>query len=200
MNRFFKAALFGVFLLSSLYCDQVETTGDCFWIYDYVTRVPNFPKENINFLCYPDLLQNPTAFKDTIKTLAKRYKDKEVSVVAGLEARGFLFGVALAYEMDLPFVMVRKKGKLPRKTRCIKYGLEYGVDVFEIEEESIKPSDHVLIVDDLLATGGTAAAAINLIEGLGASVEEVACIFEMDNLKGRSKVPADVFSLLKVDE
>lgn len=187
-------------MINPLFSSQDDQTGECFWINDYVTRVPNFPKENINFLCYPDLLQNPKAFKDAIKTLARRYKEKEVSVIAGLEARGFLFGVALAYEMDLPFVMVRKKGKLPRKTRCIKYGLEYGVDVFEIEEESIKSSDHVLIVDDLLATGGTAAAAIHLIEELGASVEEVACIFEMDNLNGRANVPADVFSLLKVDK
>lgn len=179
---------------------EEKGTGDCFWVYDYVTRVPNFPKENINFLCYPDLLQNPPAFKDVIKTLAKRYKDQNITMIAGLEARGFVFGVALAYEMDLPFVMVRKKGKLPRKTRCVKYGLEYGVDEFEIEEESIVASDNVLIVDDLLATGGTASAAIHLIEELGAKVHEVAIIFEMDNLQGRTKVPSQVFSLLKVDE
>lgn len=175
-------------------------TGDCYWLHKQIERVPNFPKENINFLSYADLLQNPEAFKKAIKTLTERYKDQEITKIVGLEARGFVFGVALAYEMDKPFVMMRKAGKLPRKTRSVKYGLEYGKDIFELEEESILDDDNVLIVDDILATGGTAAASISLVEELGATVHEVACIFELENLQGRDKVPSDVFTLLNLEK
>ncbi|MCH9632206.1 MAG: Adenine phosphoribosyltransferase [Chlamydiae bacterium] len=175
-------------------------TGDCAWIHKHIERIPNFPKENISFLSYADLLQNPEAFKKTIKTLADRYRDQGITKIVGLEARGFVFGVALAYEMDKPFVMMRKAGKLPRKTRSIQYGLEYGKDVFELEEESIQETDKVLIVDDVLATGGTASASISLVEELGATVYEVACVFELANLYGRDKVPSEVFSLLSLEE
>jgi adenine phosphoribosyltransferase len=192
-------ALFFVVISANLFSEVTNESGEHFWICDYVTRVPDFPKKDINFLCYPNLLQNPKAFKSVIQTLAERYKEDEITAVVGLEARGFLFGVALAYEMDLPFVMIRKKGKLPRETLGMKYNLEYGVAEFEIEKESLDAQDHVLIIDDLLATGGTAQAAVKLVEELGASVHEVACIFEMGYLDGRNKVPADVFTMLKLD-
>ena len=175
-------------------------TGDCYWMYEHIEWVSNFPIENINFLSYADLLQNPEAFKKAIKTLAERYRDQDITKIVGLEARGFVFGVALAYEMNKPFVMMRKAGKLPRKTRSVQYGLEYGKDIFEIEEESILSDDCVLIVDDILATGGTARASISLVEELGATVHEMACIFELENLKGRDKVPSDVFTLLNLDK
>lgn len=170
------------------------------WICEYITRVPNFPIENLNFLCYPHLLENPAAFKKLIRSLAERYKDHDITSIVGLEARGFIFGVALAYEMEKPFIIMRKKGKLPRKTRAVSYSLEYGKDVFEIEEESIQRGDRILIVDDLLATGGTATAAIQLVETLGGQVDEVACIFELENLKGRERVPAKVFAALGIPQ
>lgn len=170
------------------------------WIADYVTRVADFPIPKINFLCYPNLLQNPAAFKKLVKEFAERYQNEDITAIVGLEARGFVFGVALAYELDKPFIMMRKKGKLPRATKELSYGLEYGKATFEIEEESIQPNDRILVVDDLLATGGTAAAACQLIEELGASVHEVACVFEMLNLNGRERVPVPVYSLLKVAE
>ncbi len=187
-------------LVCGLTAKAYPETGESYWIENYTRRVENFPIEGINFLCYPDLLQTPEAFHNLIEELAKRYKDYDISKIVGLEARGFLFGVALAYEMKKPFVMMRKKGKLPRKTQSVSYGLEYGTDVFEIEEESIDPYDQVLIVDDLLATGGTATAAVELIERLGAQVTEIACIYELENLKGREQVPAPVFSMLTVEE
>ncbi len=195
--KVFLTLLIALFVISGkAYPDM----GECHWIEGYVERVPNFPIEKINFLCYPELLQNPDAFHKLIKTLADRYQDQEITKIVGLEARGFIFGVALAYEMNKPFVMMRKKGKLPRKTRCVHYGLEYGKAAFELEEESIDAQDKVLIVDDLLATGGTASASISLVEELGASVHEVACIFEMENLGGRENVPAGVFTMLAVPE
>lgn len=195
--KVFLTLLSALFIVTSY--AQAET-AESYWVEDYIERVSNFPKKDINFLCYPELLQNPDAFHKLIQSLAKRYEDQSVTKIVGLEARGFIFGVALAYEMNKPFVMMRKKGKLPRKARCVHYGLEYGKDAFELEEASIDPQDKVLIVDDILATGGTAAAAISLVEELGASVCEVACMFELANLEGRKKVPANVFTMLEIAE
>lgn len=193
-----KAFLFLICCLSAISVPAASEEPQ--WISEYITRVPNFPIENLNFLCYPNLLENPAAFKKLIRSIAARYQDQNITSIVGLEARGFIFGVALAYEMEKPFVMMRKKGKLPRKTRSVSYSLEYGKDVFEIEEESIQKGDRVLIVDDLMATGGTATAAIQLIEELGAEVHEVACIFELENLQGRERVPAQVFAALSLPQ
>lgn len=185
---------------SNSYADDHIQSAQCEWINDYITRVENFPIPGINFICYPNLLQTPPAFKKAIQTLATHYKDQGITSIVALEARGFPFGAALAYEMDLPFVMARKKGKLPREKCRIEYGLEYGKDVIEIEKESLSSSDVVLIVDDLMATGGTATAAIHLVEQIGAKVHSVACIFELEYLDGRKNVPADVFSLIKIKD
>lgn len=172
------------------------------WIEDYIATVPDFPKPGIQFKCYPELLKNPPAFKRVIRTFAERYKSYNLDAIVGLDSRGFIFGTALAYEMDLPFVMVRKAGKLPRKVEKIDYELEYGKTSFEIEVESIKTGDRVLIVDDLLATGGTAAAASTLVERLGGEVIEIACLIELIGLHGREKLQRPFYSMIsfEVDE
>jgi len=169
------------------------------WIEKYITNVPDFPKPGIQFKCYPDLLKNPEAFHRVIKTFAERYKDFNLDAIVGLDSRGFIFGTALAYEMKLPFVMVRKAGKLPRKVEKIDYELEYGKTSFEIEVDSINRGDRMLIVDDLLATGGTAAAAAELIERLGGEVIEIACLIELKELRGRERLRHPFYSLLSIE-
>jgi adenine phosphoribosyltransferase len=169
------------------------------WIEEYIATVPDFPKPGIQFKCYPDLLKNPEAFHRVIKTFADRYRDFNLDAIVGLDSRGFIFGTALAYEMNLPFVMVRKAGKLPRKVEKIDYELEYGKTSFEIEVESIQQGDRVLIVDDLLATGGTATAAATLIERLGGEVVEVACLIELEGLHGRKNLKYPFYSLVSIE-
>lgn len=169
------------------------------WIEDYIATVPDFPKPGIQFKCYPDLLKNPKAFHKVIKTFAKRYLDANIDVIVGLDSRGFIFGTALAYEMNLPFVMVRKAGKLPRKVEKIDYTLEYGTNSFEIEIDSINKGDRVLIMDDLLATGGTANAAATLIERLGGKIVEIACLIELKGLHGRENLKHPFFSLISIE-
>ncbi len=169
------------------------------WIEEYIENVPDFPKPGIQFKCYPALLQNPEAFHRTIATFADRYRDYNLNAIVGLDARGFIFGAALAYEMNLPFVMVRKAGKLPRKAEKIDYSLEYGSTSFEVEVESIHSGDRVLIVDDLLATGGTANAAATLVERLGGEVVEVACLIELEGLHGRENLKHPFYSLISIE-
>jgi adenine phosphoribosyltransferase len=169
------------------------------WIEKYISTVPDFPKPGIQFKCYPDLLQNPEAFHRVIKTFVDRYRDYHLDAIVGLDSRGFIFGTALAYEMHLPFVMVRKSGKLPRKVEKIDYKLEYGKASFEIEIDSIHEGDRVLIVDDLLATGGTASAAAMLIERLGGKVVEIACLIELEGLHGREKLKHPFYSLISIE-
>lgn len=168
------------------------------WIHEYITTVPDFPKPGIQFKWYPDLLKDPDAFHRVIKTFAYRYQDAKLDAIVGLDSRGFIFGTALAYEMNLPFIMVRKAGKLPRPVEKIDYALEYGKASFEIEIDSIEEGDRVVIVDDLLATGGTANAAATLIERLGGQVVEVACLIELDGLHGRKNLKRPFFSLVSI--
>lgn len=172
------------------------------WIEKYIATVPDFPKPGIQFKCYPDLLKNPEAFHNVIKTFADRYRNFELDAIVGLDSRGFIFGIALAYEMNLPFVMVRKVGKLPRKVEKIDYELEYGKTSLEIEVDSIRQGERVLIVDDILATGGTASAAATLIERLGGKVVEVACLIELEGLHGQENLKHPFYSLIqsKIDE
>ncbi|MBX9923211.1 MAG: adenine phosphoribosyltransferase [Rhabdochlamydiaceae bacterium] len=169
------------------------------WIEEYIITVPDFPKTGIQFKCYPDLLKNPKAFHRATKTFAERYKNFDLDAIVGLDSRGFIFGAALAYEMNLPFVMIRKAGKLPRKSERIDYALEYGKASFEIEVDSLNPGDRVLIVDDLLATGGTANAAAALVERLGAEVVEVACLIELEGLHGRKNLKYPFYSLISIE-
>lgn len=145
------------------------------------------------------MLLDPVAFHKAIDTFAERYRQDKLDAIVALDSRGFIFGAALAYELKLPFVMVRKAGKLPGKVERIEYELEYGKNVFEIETNSLKAGNCVLIIDDVLATGGTAHAASELLERLGATVFEVACVIELPALNGRKKLKAPVYSLLAIE-
>ena len=186
-------------LLSALSLTSGLMATDCAWILEYIATVSDFPKPGIQFKCYPDLLKNPEAFHRVIRTFADRYRDSELDTIVGLDSRGFIFGTALAYEMNLPFVMVRKAGKLPRKVEKIDYELEYGKTTFEIEVDSIRPGERVLIMDDLLATGGTAKAAATLVERLGGEVVEVACLIELVGLHGRENLKHPFYSLVSIE-
>ena len=175
-----KSFLFALFLTVHLGATAPKHN----WIDSYISTVPDFPKPGIQFKCYPDLLKNPEAFHKAIQTFANRYKDSNLTAIVGLDSRGFIFGTAIAYEMNLPFVMVRKAGKLPGKVEKIDYNLEYGKASF---------------VDDLLATGGTAAAASQLVERLGGEVVEVACLIELEGLNGRENLKRPLFSLVAIE-
>ncbi|MCH9626013.1 MAG: Adenine phosphoribosyltransferase [Chlamydiales bacterium] len=169
------------------------------WIQDYITPISDFPEKGIIFHWYAPLLRQPEAFEKVIKIFAKRYKNYPLDAIASLDARGFIFGAALAYELKVPLILIRKPGKLPGKVERIDYELEYGKNSFEIEINSLKPGSQVLIIDDVLATGGTAHAASTLIERLDSQVIEIACLIELPRLKGRDNVEHPVFSLIKVD-
>lgn len=168
----------------------------------FIRVVPNFPKEGISFHDITTLLKNGEAFHETINLFYNAFKDKNIDYVAAIESRGYLFGAPLAYKMGCGLVIIRKPGKLPAAVERIEYDLEYGKDVLEVHKDAIEPGKKVLIVDDLLATGGTISAACNLIEKIGGKVEAAAFVIELANLHGREKLPADVacFSLVKVEE
>jgi adenine phosphoribosyltransferase len=197
-----KLKMIYLFAILSVIVHLPATTQDSTWIEDYIITVPDFPKPGIQFKCYPDLLKNPEAFHRAIKVFAERYQDYQLDAIVGLDSRGFIFGTALAYEMHLPFVMIRKSGKLPRKSAKIDYDLEYGKASFEIEVDSLQKGDRVLIMDDLLATGGTAKAAASLVERLGGEVVEIACLIELEGLNGRKNLQYPFYALtaIEVDE
>lgn len=194
-----KSILFLITLLSFTWNLAANENS---WVDNYIATVPDFPQPGIQFKCYPDLLKNPEAFHSVIEIFAKRYASSNLDAIVGLDSRGFIFGTALAYEMNLPFVMIRKAGKLPRAVEKIDYDLEYGKASFEIEVDSIHAEDRILIVDDLLATGGTAKAAVDLVERVGGKVVEVACLIELDGLNGREKLDRPFFAIcsIEVDE
>ena len=151
---------------------------------DYVASIPGFPKEGIIFRDITPMLQNGAAFKEAVNRLAKYAKELGATVIAGPEARGFIFGCPVATELNIGFVPVRKPGKLPRETISIDYELEYGVNTVCIHKDAFKPGDKVVIVDDLLATGGTALASAKLVERLGAEVAGLAFIINLKDLCG----------------
>jgi adenine phosphoribosyltransferase len=162
----------------------------------HIRDVPGFPKPGIVFKDITTLLQNPDAFRETLQVLYERYKDKGIDVVAAIEARGFVIGGALAQMLGAGFVPVRKVGKLPYKTHKMEYELEYGTDTLEIHTDAIKKGQKVLVVDDLLATGGTLAATCKLVEMLGGEVVEAAVLIELSYLHGRDKLKGyDLFTM-----
>lgn len=150
-----------------------------------VRDVPDFPKEGILFKDITTILQNPEALKVSIDEFQKKLEDVEFDYVVGPESRGFIFGVPIAYNMNKGFIPVRKAGKLPYETKRKEYALEYGTATIEMHTDAIKPGDKVVIVDDLLATGGTSKAMIELIEELGGEVVKLVYLIELDFLKGR---------------
>lgn len=166
-----------------------------------IRSVPDFPKPGILFYDITTVLKDKTGFAQLIDAFAQYYIGKHVDLVLGIEARGFIFGPALAYRLNAGFVPVRKPGKLPADTAKVKYDLEYGSDSLEIHRDAIKPGQRVIIVDDLLATGGTMEATVQLVDQLGGIVAGLAVAIELDFLKGRARFPnLDVFSLLHYDE
>jgi len=164
----------------------------------FIREVPDWPKKGILFYDITTLLKDKSAFHQLIDAFADYYTDKELDLILGIEARGFIFGPALAYRLGTGFVPVRKPHKLPADTARVTYELEYGTDSLEIHRDAIQPGDRVLVVDDLLATGGTAGACVRLAKELGAMVIGVGIVVELQFLNGRSHLPdLDVFSLLK---
>lgn len=166
-----------------------------------IREVPDFPKPGINFYDITTLLADPEAFKQVIEILAERYEDQGPNKILAIDARGFIFGGALAVRMGVGFTPVRKKGKLPYETVSASYDLEYGTDTVEMHKDGVEAGDKVLVLDDLLATGGTAKAVLELVGKCGGEVMECAFIIELDFLKGRDKLkPTPVFSILHYDK
>jgi len=153
-----------------------------------IRTVPHWPIEGVMFRDITTLLQDAEAFKHVCDELYNRYKDRKIDVVVGIESRGFIFGAVLAYKLGIGFVPIRKPGKLPYKTISAEFEKEYGKDKVEIHEDAIKKGDKVLVVDDLIATGGTCSAAVQLVEKLGGEVEECAFIIDLPDLKGKDKI------------
>ena len=164
-----------------------------------IRTIPNFPKQGIMFRDITTLLKDPQGFQDVINAFKERYKSQKIDVIAGIEARGFIIGGALAKELGVGFVPLRKKGKLPHQVHRIEYDLEYGKDVLEIHQDAIKSGDRVLITDDLIATGGTAKAACDLIEKIGGKIVECAFIIDLPELKGKEKLNRPVFALVEFE-
>lgn len=166
-----------------------------------IREIPDYPKPGILFYDVTTLLKDKSGFHELIDALCKHYANAHVDLVAGIEARGFILGPALAYTMGAGFVPIRKPKKLPGKTSKVAYALEYGTDSLEIHEDAVEKGQRVLICDDLLATGGTAAATVQLVRQLGGTVTGVAFAIELTFLNGRSKLPGlDVFSLIQYDK
>jgi adenine phosphoribosyltransferase len=170
---------------------------DCEPLKKLIREVADFPKKGILFYDITTLLKDKLGFATLIDALSEHYLKHDVDLVLGMEARGFIFGPAVAYRLNAGFVPVRKPGKLPAATQRLEYQLEYGSNVLEIHKDAIQKGQRVIIVDDLLATGGTAAATVALAKTLGADVRGLGFVVELDFLKGRDKLKgADVFSLL----
>jgi adenine phosphoribosyltransferase len=174
-------------------------TAHAAWIFDFLEPAPDFPSPGVLFQWYGPLLRNPKAFRRAIQEFAKRYQHETVDAVIGIESRGFIFAAALAFELGIPFVPVRKPGKLPGQIASVSYEKEYGLDCLQIECTALKPNDSVVIIDDVVATGGTSLAAGQLVEQVGANVLEIACMIELSNLPARMRIPYSMFSLLSID-
>ena len=163
-----------------------------------IRDVPDFPKKGILFKDITTLLEDAKSFQRMVDLLANRYIGERIDKVVGVEARGFIIGAALAYKLGAGIVLVRKPGKLPSETIKKSYALEYGTDTLEIHVDAIKKGERVLIADDLLATGGTMAAVVDLVSGMGAEIFECCFMAELEFLEGSKKLPeGKVFSLLK---
>jgi adenine phosphoribosyltransferase len=176
---------------------QSKRSIDCEPLKKLIREVPDFPKKGILFYDITTLLKDKTGFATLIDALAEHYIDKKIDMIVGIEARGFIFGPALAYRLNAGFVPVRKPKKLPAETAKVTYDLEYGTDSLEIHKDAVQKGQRVVIVDDLLATGGTATACAQLVESLGGEVGGLAFAVELDFLKGRDRLAKyDVFSLL----
>jgi adenine phosphoribosyltransferase len=165
----------------------------------HIRSVPDFPRPGILFYDISTLLANPSAWQATVKHLAAAMREHRPELLIGIESRGFLVAAPLAYELGLGFAMVRKKGKLPGQTVRFEYQLEYGSDTIEIQEDAIVPGRRVIVLDDLLATGGTMQAAINLVRRRGGIVAGAGCIIELSFLNGRNRIDVPLTSIVAYD-
>src|SRR6266581_8150026 len=170
---------------------SVSVSGSCEHLKKLIREVPDFPKQGILFYDITTLLKDKLGFARLIDALSEHYIGKEIDLVLGMEARGFIFGPALAYRLNAGFVPVRKPGKLPAETEKVSYDLEYGSNSLEMHKDAIRKGQRVLIVDDLLATGGTARATLDLVTQLGGHVHALAFLIELVALKGRERLPAE---------
>lgn len=165
---------------------------------DYIRNIPDFPKEGILFKDITPLLKDKEAFTAAIDQIAKEYEDVEIDYVVGIEARGFIIGTPIAYALNKGFIPVRKPGKLPYDKLTASYDLEYGSNELEIHSDAIEEGDNILLVDDLLATGGTTKASVDLIEELGGNIVSIAFLLELVDLNGREQIEGyDIFTLLQ---
>jgi adenine phosphoribosyltransferase len=180
---------------------SVKASVSCEQLKRLIREVPDFPKKGILFYDITTLLKDKVGFATLIDALAEHYLGKDIDLVLGMEARGFIFGPALAYRLNAGFVPVRKPGKLPAATVRYDYALEYGTNTLEIHKDAIQKGQRVIIVDDLLATGGTAEATCKLAESLGADIAGLGFVVELDFLNPREKLKQyDVYSLLHYDK
>ncbi len=155
---------------------------------EYVTSIPDFPEPGIIFRDITSILSDADGLKLAVDKMQEPLEGVEFDVIAGLESRGFLFGMPIAYNMGKPFIPIRKKGKLPRETVSAAYELEYGTAEIEVHKDDVKPGTRVVLIDDLIATGGTLAASIELFKKLGAQVVKIICLLELKGLNGREKL------------
>ena len=172
------------------------------YVREHVREVPDFPKKGILFLDVTTIVKDAKAFDLCIEFLAENFQNEKIDYIAGIESRGFIFGAALAAKLNVGFIPIRKPNKLPAETIKETYSLEYGTDTIEMHADALKSGDRVLVIDDLLATGGTAVAACNLVKRVGAEVVAAAFIIELDPLKGREKIEnngVNVVSMLNYD-
>ena len=172
------------------------------YVREHVRQVPDFPKPGILFLDITTATKDAKSMNKMIEFLVEQFKDEKIDYVAGIESRGFIFGAPLACRLGAGFIPIRKPNKLPADTIKESYSLEYGTDTIEMHADAVKSGDRVLVIDDLLATGGTAVAACNLVKKVGAEVVAAAFIIELDPLKGRKKIEANnvkVYSMLNYD-
>ena len=165
----------------------------------HIRQVPDFPKPGILFYDISTLLAHPDAWQDTVRQLEESIRPEKPDILAGIESRGFLVAAPLALALGLGFVMVRKQGKLPGPNVPYTYDLEYGQDTIEIQEGAIQPGQRVIVLDDLLATGGTMSASVELIRKIGGDVRSCACIIELSFLQGRDKLDVPVTSLIQFE-
>lgn len=165
-----------------------------------IRTVPHFPKQGIMFRDITTLLQDKEGLQLVVDAFYQQYKNRNIDLIAGIESRGFIFGAALAYKLGIGFVLLRKPGKLPHDTEEVEYQLEYGKDKLQIHRDAVKHGERVLVVDDLIATGGTVSAACKLVEKLGGEVVECAFVVELPDLHGRDKLQGyKVFSLVEFE-
>ena len=168
------------------------------YVREHIRMVPDFPQKGILFLDITTAVKDSKSMNIMMDFLYEKFKNQNVDYVAGVESRGFIFASALAYKLNLGFIPIRKPNKLPAKTIKESYSLEYGTDTIEMHEDALKPGDRVVVIDDLLATGGTAVAACNLVKRAGADVVAAAFIIELDPLKGRQKLEENGYSVVSM--